>query len=220
MIGVIRTSLTYELYLTLEIPDYTNSDFGHEADMVASCQNFFWRCTGLQQRRHKYSYSVNNVTIEAFWAKFRRLCSQKWMDIFDDLVNQQQFNGSPLDKMCLRAVFMPLVRQSIAEAMDIHDNSRIRNQPGTIRPPGYPDDLYQLPEIYGQQQCGMWINDALVDFAETKLVFQGDLDEHLPPHFKRAYEHWLGNRRVTMNNAPRLYKTFRHSCRNKWPHLP
>ena len=56
---------------------------------------------------------------------------------------------SPIIRLCLRYVYMPLLRKELAWFIKEHNSHRIRKQKDRKTPQGVPEDLYAFPEDHG-----------------------------------------------------------------------
>lgn len=182
--------------------------------MIAQCQNYFWRHAPEQRKRHRWCYSINNVTIESYWTLLRKKFSDKWIRRFNELRVAGHFDGSTVDILCLRAVFMPILREELAEFLDIHNTTRIRTQQDTLRPDGIPDVLYHNSTF---SDWALDVEPEEVDAVENLINYEGDPNEYLPANFRELYQHWLNGRIVVVENAVNMYLEFRNEFRRRYP---
>lgn len=92
-------------------PVTVRSDMGTENVTVERLQT---RLTAKYSAsgRPKYIYgrSPANQRIEAWWSILRKHCSQFWINLFQQIKDDGQFDGGELDKSLIQFCFMPIIR--------------------------------------------------------------------------------------------------------------
>lgn len=89
-------------------PSKLRADMGTENIVVEQLQ------IALTNNQHAFSYgkSTHNQRIEAWWGILRRENCQFWINIFEEL-KEEDFNGSFLDKSLVQFCFMQLIQVCI-----------------------------------------------------------------------------------------------------------
>jgi len=84
------------------------ADMGTENVIVEQLQTFLRGA----QNAFIYGRSVNNQRIEAWWGILRRECAQFWINVFEEL-SDEDFTGSFLDKSLVQFCFIFLIQVRI-----------------------------------------------------------------------------------------------------------
>lgn len=158
-------------------------------------------------------FSTDNTTIEAFWLQHRHRSAQFWIDLFGNLQAHGHFDGGPVDKWCLWAVYMPLLQQDLRSVVDYHNNHRIRRQINRERPSGRPEDLYARPTNFGGARRGKIVHD--VDMEQLLDLVQIDslqVPDYLPRAVQSLVVEWMAvnNLTITLQNSVQLYLGLRN----------
>jgi len=87
-------------------PRKIRSDMGTENVYVEQMQIF------LRGQQHSYVYgtSHHNQRIESWWSILRRQAMQFWMNLFEDLKDEDQFCGTFVDKSLVQFCFLHLIQ--------------------------------------------------------------------------------------------------------------
>jgi len=88
-------------------PFMMRGDLGTENGDVATMQYSF---RNHAQNAFIYGTSQHNQRIESWWGILRTHCIQYWIDLFEEMKENNQFSGEPLDKGLLQFCFMDLVQ--------------------------------------------------------------------------------------------------------------
>ncbi|XP_023192286.1 uncharacterized protein LOC111612172 [Xiphophorus maculatus] len=199
------------------IPMRLRTDLGTENGTVAAIQ-----CTLRHAHTdyyagsssHSYGSSTGNQRIESWWSFFRRGRSQFWMDLFGDLRDSGNFNGSVEHQCLLRFCFTRVLQKDLDECKNLWNNHRIRPSRLASCPGGIPNELYLLPHRYGSRDCGFPVEDSDLDvFPEasqvTELCGDKDIEEYLQQvmqqHGQQQSQNW--------ESAMELYLFLKHIAR-------
>lgn len=180
--------------------------------MIAVCQQYFFRDDQTPVAHHRWTYSVFNVTIESFWRRLRSLSAQYWLNEFEKLEYDGFYLGTNVDKWCIAAVYLPLIKADLNRAKSDHNEHNIRTQRNRIRPGGVPEDLFTVPELYGGRQCGRMVTQSDVDDAVQFSDVGGlELPDFLPGVVARMIHNWRVMNRVSVKrtNARNVYLQLR-----------
>ncbi|XP_039473093.1 uncharacterized protein LOC120441767 [Oreochromis aureus] len=133
---------------------------------------------------HSYGSSTGNQRIESWWSFLRRGRSQFWMDLFGDLRDSGNFNGSHEHQCLLRFCFINVLQKDLDECKDLWNKHRIRPSRLASCPGGIPNELYLLPHRYGSRDCGFAVEERELDvFPEGRQAIElcGDsnIEEYL-----------------------------------------
>ena len=97
-------------------PRRVRADRGTENGTVRDLQTFLRRNhqDGLaDDKSFVYGQSVANQRIESWWCIFRKENVQFWMNIFQELKDNDEFDGNFLDKNLIQFCFMRIIQVSI-----------------------------------------------------------------------------------------------------------
>ncbi|KAF6716020.1 hypothetical protein FQA47_017098 [Oryzias melastigma] len=120
---------------------------------------------------HSYGSSTGNQRIESWWSLFRRGGSQFWVDLFGDLRDSGNFNGSHEHQSLLGFCFIGVLQTDLDECRDLWNKHRIRPSRPASCPGGIPNELYLLPHRYGSRDCGFAVEEGDLDaFPEARQV--------------------------------------------------
>ncbi len=182
-------------------PYKCQTDCGTENVHLAALHTYV---TGRQDS-HKYGTSPSNQRIEAWWSFYRRSTSQWWIELFESLIENDQFHpGHVLEIEVLRFCFLDLLQQNLDEITQYWNSHRIRPSRGAVCPAGIPNELYYLPPE-GAVDC-------MVDCTPIPAVIVGQLsrsrqceDEDFYDYLKHvcSCRQWLPADSAT--NAKQLY---------------
>ncbi|XP_020555618.1 uncharacterized protein LOC110013572 [Oryzias latipes] len=161
------------------VPMRLRTDLGTENGTMAAIQ-----CTLCHAHSHyfagssshSYGSSTGNQRIESWWSFFRRGRSQFWMDLFGDLRESGNFNGSHEHQCLLRFCFIYVLQIDLDECRDLWNKHRIRRSRPASCPGGIPNELYLLPHRYGSRDCGFAIEERDLDEARQVPDLCGDPD--------------------------------------------
>ncbi|KAK6494193.1 hypothetical protein HHUSO_G679 [Huso huso] len=96
-----------------------------------------------------YGSSNHNQRIESFWGFVRKENAQFWMNLFQELKEEDQFTGDFLDKSLIQFCFMKLLQDELNTVAHIWNTHPIRAQRNRTTPHGRPLIMYTLPHLYG-----------------------------------------------------------------------
>lgn len=104
--------------------------------------------------------SPQNQRIEAYWSILKRDEIGWWKEFFQDLVDLELYQNSPVLKDCIRFCFMSLLRHdlnSIKNDWNVHLISSSRNKQG---PRGRPDTMFYLSHLFDSNNFGTNVDTA------------------------------------------------------------
>jgi hypothetical protein len=151
-------------------------DYGTENTSLATTQIAFRMHHNDSMSGEKsfvYGPSKSNIRIESFWSQLKKSKTSWWIEELKDLETNGDFNGSIFHRKCLAFSCAKLL-QSELDNFRVHWNShRIRPSRNSDSPAGYPDDMYDMPEFYGGEEC--------IKEVDKELWYQAKIEESQPP---------------------------------------
>ena len=92
----------------------------------------------------------------------------------------------------LAYVYIPIVQRELDVFREcVWNNHRTPKQKGKELPTGVPEHIFQFPEKYGGEQCGIDITEEqLLEVAELSDVLQHN-DDYLRPAVRKECEKYL-----------------------------
>ena len=81
-------------------------------------------------------------------------CLSTKLQLRDGSVNQLRFYLLYFRKV-LAFIFIPVIQREMNTFIDMWNSHRIRHQKDTLLPDGVPNHIYNFPEKYGLEKCGM-----------------------------------------------------------------
>ncbi|KAL3997088.1 hypothetical protein ACER0C_009744 [Sarotherodon galilaeus] len=191
------------------IPMTLRTDFGTENGTMAAIQ-----CTLRHAHTdyyagsssHSYGSSTGNQRIESWWSYFRRGRSQFWMDLFGDLRDSGNFNGSHEHQCLLRFCFRGVLQKDLDECKDLWNKHRIRPSRLASCPGGIPNELYLLPHRYGSRDCGFAVEERELDvFPEEGLPVGLCGDPNIEEYLQQAVQQNTLQQPQDWESATELY---------------
>lgn len=90
-------------------------------------------------------------------------------------------------------MYIPVVQKELDVFRKcVWNNHRTRKQKGKELPAGVPEHIYNFPEQYGGEQCGINITEEqLLEVAELSDVLEDSTDDYLKPAVRRECERHL-----------------------------
>ena len=90
-------------------------------------------------------------------------------------------------------MYIPVVQKELDVFRKcVWNNHRTRKQKGKELPAGVPEHIYNFPEQYGREQCGINITEEqLLEVAELSDVLEDSTDDYLKPVVRRECERHL-----------------------------
>lgn len=94
----------------------------------------------------------------------------------------------------LAYIYIPVIQKELDYfRLSVWNTHRIRKQRQKELPGGIPDHIYDCPDKYGGQRCGINLTEAdLREVAELSGVLDGT-DDYLHPNFLRECERIIPN---------------------------
>ncbi|KAK5649727.1 hypothetical protein RI129_000756 [Pyrocoelia pectoralis] len=126
-------------------PKTLRSDMGTENKIIEHIQRTFhtlFNTDRSEKPPYIYGKSTHNQRIEAWWSMLRKHCSQFWMNLFQSLKDDNDFEGGILDKLLMQFYY---INRVILE-WNAHKISKSRN---SISPTERPTVLYEIPSWCG-----------------------------------------------------------------------
>jgi hypothetical protein len=131
-------------------PKLIRADKGTETTLIATCH------VGLRREKNgpgllfkeafHYGPSTRNIRIEAWWNMLLKGLTSGWRAYFSQLYNDGDFNGSEIDKIALRFLYMDVLRIQLTRFIRMHNNHPIRKQKNRpYLPHGQPDEMFNYP---------------------------------------------------------------------------
>lgn len=148
------------------LPNFIRSDKGTENILIESLQ-ICLRKDHEDEYSGERSYfkgkSVHNQRIESYWGRMRQHTADFYIQFFKCMVQENLFNGSDLQKMCLQYSFGPLIQYDLYMTAELWNEHRIRKQTAQNNVCGKPYLLYNLPEKYGAIDHRKEVNLSTID---------------------------------------------------------
>lgn len=99
-------------------PQTVRTDLGTENRHVEHIQNFLGNQNYIYNINQNalppfiYGTSQHNQRIESWWCILRKECAQFWLNLFESLKDDYQFNGTFIDKSLIQFSFLNLIQVS------------------------------------------------------------------------------------------------------------
>lgn len=157
------------------VPKIVRADRGTENSLVRDIQialrqhhNDSFRA----ERSFLYGRSTANQRIEAWWSQLKRLSGHEWINFFKDLRDAGIFDTSDdIHIECARFAFMSLIQRDFSRIAEMWNQHRIRRQPNVECPPGKPDVMYFLPEVYDTRDCKRHLHYSAAEIQQVKTEY-------------------------------------------------
>lgn len=97
-------------------PMITRADLGTENSVICELQRFLRdedRDTFRGDKSFLYGKSSCNQRIECWWSMFRKECSEFWINLFKELRNNGDFDGTFLDQNLILFCFLHIIQVSL-----------------------------------------------------------------------------------------------------------
>ena len=127
------------------VPAKVQTDYGTETTELYAAQYTFHELSvnGDTEKCYRYSRSVHNQKIECYWSQLVTHWTSRWQNIFRTLEFSESWNyDDELDKLVLVYIFMPVLRQELADVRRDHNSYPIRSNHLSKLPSGPPEDNY------------------------------------------------------------------------------
>ncbi|XP_039454839.1 uncharacterized protein LOC120433158 isoform X2 [Oreochromis aureus] len=111
------------------------------------------------------------------------------LDLFGDLRDSGNFNGSHEHQCLLRFCFRGVLQKDLDECKDLWNKHRIRPSRLASCPGGIPNELYLLPHRYGSRDCGFAVEERELDvFPEEGLPVGLCGDPNIEEYLQQAVQ--------------------------------
>jgi hypothetical protein len=133
----------------------------------------------LFKKAFSWGTSTRNIRIERWWKSLATSALNEFREYFQSLSNARLFDNVCPDRIAIRYIYMPLIRERLVTFMEIHNIHVIRKQRfrSHYLPTGKPRILFEYP------QHGVDFHEK-VDFETLEwlegLVKDVDIDSYLP----------------------------------------
>ena len=126
--------------------------------------------------------STSNQRIESFWGQLRKHSMDHFIQFFKCMRDENVFNDAdPVDVLCLRYCFGPLISYTLDLTRKEWNSHRIRKQNSKTTVPGKPNCLYYLPEKYGAKDCSKSLNkeamEMLLKEFPKPVIYDPEFDD-------------------------------------------
>ncbi|XP_071944693.1 uncharacterized protein [Antedon mediterranea] len=152
-------------------PKSIRTDFGTENSIVGPMQQFL--CN--ENSSFIQGTSQHNQRIESWWGILRKHFTQFWMDAFEQQKNDGRYDGGLIDKSLFQFLYLPFLKDeldSVANEWNAHRISKSRNSHG---PFGRPTLMYNVPYLFGGQECIIPVDVAKVEVCESESIFKSQI---------------------------------------------
>ncbi|XP_055011705.1 uncharacterized protein LOC129409478 [Boleophthalmus pectinirostris] len=130
-------------------PMRIRSDMGTENSVLEELQRFLRSNHENSDPCYITGSSNHNQRIEQWWGVLRKHHAQYWMNIFQDLKNNDTFSGDFLDKNLLQFTCMEIIEKELQEVARLWNTHTISCSRNTACPRGKPLIMYRLPHLFG-----------------------------------------------------------------------
>jgi hypothetical protein len=159
----------------------SESQDGHQAMALASSESQddeediqlpFRKC-------FSFGTSLHNIRIERWWRSLAASSLNEYRTYFESLAHKGLFSDVPADRIALKYVYMPLIRERVYGFVEVHNSHRIRKQPmrSHYLPVGKPRILFSYPKT-GDYHVD--IHEETLQWLED-IISELDIDSYLPP---------------------------------------
>ncbi|KAJ8037931.1 hypothetical protein HOLleu_18876 [Holothuria leucospilota] len=122
-----------------------------------------------------YGSSNHNQRIESWWSYLRKQHAQFWMNLFQQLKEENEFSGDLLDKSLVQFCFMNIIQNELNEVADLWNMHRMRRCRNAIAPNGRPLLMYNLPNQFGGTDHLQNVSRQQVRLCKDECTFRGRL---------------------------------------------
>ncbi|KAK3749360.1 hypothetical protein QZH41_001510 [Actinostola sp. cb2023] len=149
------------LYETRMISAILRVDKGTETGVMGTMHSFLRRHHGDMNPHDTVLYGPSTSNqIERWWKELHERMEKYFKTQLGWLKDQGNFDPhNDTDRMLLAFIMVPLIQKELDVFREtVWNTHRIRAQKDTVLPDGIPDHIYNFPEQYGLEECGMWQN--------------------------------------------------------------
>jgi len=97
------------------------------------------------------------------------------------------------DRDIMAYVMIPILQKEIDIFVDLHNNHRIRKQDAVELPDGIPNHIYECPEEYGLEECGVQVSDADIALVESKADIADENEDYIDFQLRASCDRLLPN---------------------------
>ena len=141
-------------------PNLLRTDCGTENGIMASFQSLIYNNVDA----HRYGTSQSNVRIENLWSHYKRTYTTWIIEYFKNMVNNGDLRlGDHFQMECIWFTYSGLLQSELDKMVEEWNTHSIRKSRHT-KVWGIPDEMFDLPELYGYQKCGRRVNNDVVEW--------------------------------------------------------
>ncbi|KXJ10617.1 hypothetical protein AC249_AIPGENE2744 [Exaiptasia diaphana] len=179
------------------LPQTLRIDRGTETDIMAAIHCFLREPQGdLEDVTESVLYGPSTQNkIERWWKELLERMERYFKVQLNALLENGDYDPTDeKDRNLLAYVYLPVVQKELDLFREcIWNNHRTRKQKGKELPAGVPEHIYQFPEKYGGEECGIPVTEEqLLEVADQSDVFEGS-DDYLTPEIRHECELHLPN---------------------------
>jgi len=140
-----------------------------------------------------YGPSTSNQ-IERWWRELHEKLERYFKVILMKLKTRGHYNpNTQLDRDLIAFIMVPILEHEVAIFIKLWNTHRIRKQRGVSLPDGIPDHIYNFPEKYGLEECGLRISDKDVAAAEDVATIASDKEDYISDNFRKICKKYAPN---------------------------
>ncbi|XP_077974714.1 uncharacterized protein LOC144430568 [Styela clava] len=124
-----------------------------------------------------YEPSTSNQ-IERWWKELHERLEKYFKKQLNSLLDKRQYDPhNKIHRSILAYIMVPIIQKHIDEFVSILNAHRIQEQKESKVPCGVPNHIYNFPECYGLQECGVQVeHSALKRVAKVSGVLGAEND--------------------------------------------
>ncbi|KAK3747967.1 hypothetical protein QZH41_019446 [Actinostola sp. cb2023] len=131
--------------------------------------------------------------IERWWKELHERLEKYFKEHLRWLKEQCLYDPHDVtDRMILAFIMIPMLQRELDVFKDtIWNSHRIRHQKDVQLPSGVPDHIYNFPEEYNLEECGLPISENQLEEAAQHAGVLDVEDDFLEPAFRLECERWI-----------------------------
>ena len=166
---VLRFYLSY-IQSIKGIPKILRTDGGTENSLMLKVHTVLHEHIGNRHPCCIVGRSVHNQRIERFWGYLRQHFTQRWIDLFHELLRENLYNpNDQINYELLQFCFTGILSKEIIDISEGWNYHRVRSTKGSICPAGIPEVLFFVPELNDGHDYESAVDDDLINFTDNTL---------------------------------------------------
>jgi len=193
------------------IPKKIRSDRGTETTDLYGYHLALHELSGNDQPQDSWVYgrSVHNQKIESLWSQMIKQWEARWQEIFQSIEWADEWAlDNPRQRKALLFVYMPILRQEIAQWHRDHNVYPMRSNTLSRLPSGPPEDNFMLSD----QDFGVIVDSRHLDEIREGYLVGFEADTYLSVEEREEFDN-------LMMESPRGPEINLHNARAQYRYL-